>query len=409
MKTGLQLKHLIFLNMRIIDDFLNNITMYRLILYYLLVLAIVALIYSIFGVLPFNFLNLIFSFLFITSVSWLCNVTFAEIFKVPTNLESVYITSLILFLIISPARHTHDLFFLGWIAVISEASKYIFALKKKHIFNPAAFAVLLTYFVLNQSASWWIGTASMFPFVLIGGLLLTRKIKRFDLVLSFLMVASLTIIFFTLGKRTDLATILKKTYLDSPILFFAFVMLTEPLTTPGTFDLRVLYGAITGFLFAPQLKLGLLTTTPEIALVLGNIFSYLVGSKEKLILTLSQKIKINPDSYDFVFNLVDPPKFNPGQYMEWTLGHQSPDSRGNRRYFTISSSPTEKNIRIAVKFHENGGSFKRRMLEMNVGDKIVASQITGDFTLPKDTGKKLVFVAGGIGITPFRSIIKCCI
>jgi ferredoxin-NADP reductase len=40
------------------------------------------------------------------------------------------------------------------------------------------------------------------------------------------------------------------------------------------------------------------------------------------------------------------------------------------------------------------------------GQKIVAGQLIGDFTLPKDPNKKLVFIAGGIGITPFRSIVK---
>jgi ferredoxin-NADP reductase len=40
------------------------------------------------------------------------------------------------------------------------------------------------------------------------------------------------------------------------------------------------------------------------------------------------------------------------------------------------------------------------------GEKIVAGQLIGDFTLPKDSNKKLVFVAGGIGITPFRSMVK---
>jgi ferredoxin-NADP reductase len=43
---------------------------------------------------------------------------------------------------------------------------------------------------------------------------------------------------------------------------------------------------------------------------------------------------------------------------------------------------------------------------MRAGDKIVASQLAGDFTLPRDPAKKLVLVAGGIGITPFRSMLK---
>lgn len=43
---------------------------------------------------------------------------------------------------------------------------------------------------------------------------------------------------------------------------------------------------------------------------------------------------------------------------------------------------------------------------MQPGDQVVASQLSGDFTLPRDPNKKLVFIAGGIGITPFRSMIQ---
>jgi glycine betaine catabolism B len=45
--------------------------------------------------------------------------------------------------------------------------------------------------------------------------------------------------------------------------------------------------------------------------------------------------------------------------MEFTLGHARPDSRGNRRYFTLASSPTEENLRLGVRFYENGSSFKK--------------------------------------------------
>ena len=43
---------------------------------------------------------------------------------------------------------------------------------------------------------------------------------------------------------------------------------------------------------------------------------------------------------------------------------------------------------------------------MKIGEKIVATSLAGDFTIPKDINQKLVFIAGGIGITPFRSIVK---
>ena len=82
--------------------------------------------------------------------------------------------------------------------------------------------------------------------------------------------------------------------------------------------------------------------TPEIALVLGNIFSYIVSPKIKAMLTLVGRVKQTPNTYDFIFESDKKFSFLPGQYLEWTLGHDNTDDRGNRRYFTIASSPTEK-------------------------------------------------------------------
>ena len=189
-------------------------------------------------------------------------------------------------------------------------------------------------------------------------------------------------------------------------MFFAFVMLTEPLTTHPTRWLRVLYGSFVGFLFFPSLHIGSVYLTPELALVLGNLFSYLVSPKEKLMLTLQQKKLAANSTYDFIFSSDKNIDFEPGQYLEWTIPENGSDSRGNRRYFTIASSPTENTINMGIKFYPNPSSFKKNLANMKIGDKMVASQLAGDFTLPKNTKKKIVFIAGGIGVTPFRSMIK---
>lgn len=383
--------------MSFIDNFLNKITMYRLMLYYLILLLITALILSFFNFLPFSSVSLLFSSLFIVGICWVTNKVFALTFKAATNVESVYISALILSLIITPMRYLQDLPFLLWASVLAMASKYILALNKKHIFNPAAFALVLTYFTINGSASWWVGTLNMFPFILLG-LLIVRKIRRWDLIFYFLLTALLTILGKSILNSNNIFVTLNALFFNSPILFFAFIMLTEPLTTPPTKSLQSLYGALIG--------LGLFYTTPEIALTLGNIFSYLVSSKEKLTLLLKNRTQVGADIVDFTFNLKQKINFAPGQYMEWTLPHKEVDSRGNRRYFTIASSPTENNLKLGIKFYPQGSSFKRAMALMNNQTPIAASQLAGDFVLPKNINKKLVFIAGGIGITPFRSMLK---
>jgi ferredoxin-NADP reductase len=182
-------------------------------------------------------------------------------------------------------------------------------------------------------------------------------------------------------------------------------MLTEPLTSPTTDDPQFIFGTLVGVLFVPQVHFGSLYFSPEQALVIGNLFAYLTGPKQKLFLILKDRIRLSPDTYDFVFSTNQKLNFIPGQYLEWTLEHPRPDSRGNRRYLTIASSPTEKDLRIGVKFHPDGSSYKKTLFSLDKSP-IIASQLAGDFTLPKDPAKKYVFIAGGIGITPFRSMIK---
>ena len=144
---------------RFIDNQLNRLTMYRLVLYYLIFLVVVAFLLSVFNVISYDPFSLALSVAFLLAVSAITNRIFSNIFRVPANVESVYITALILALIITPIQSYGDLWFLAWAAVLANASKYIVTIRGKHLFNPAAFAVALTYFTINQSASWWVGAS----------------------------------------------------------------------------------------------------------------------------------------------------------------------------------------------------------------------------------------------------------
>lgn len=391
--------------MKFIDDILDSITMYRLVLYYLIFLLFIASLFGFLGILPYSPVSIILTSLTFIVICRITNEIFSWIFNAPTNVESVYISALILALIISPMKSFADFPLIFWASVLAMASKYILAINKKHIFNPAAIAVALTAFVFNGSASWWIGTAYMLPVSLLG-ILIVRKIRRYNLVFYFFLASIITMLGFSFIQGGNLFTTLRQILFSSPIFFFAFIMLTEPLTTPPTKALQSLYGALVGILFAPQFHIRSFYITPEQALIIGNIFSYLVSPKQKIILTKWQKIKVASDMVDFIFPLQKRLPFSPGQYMEWTLPHKNPDNRGNRRYFTIASSPTEDNLRLGIKFYPRASSYKKAMISDDTQTPIVGAQLSGDFTLPKDTKKKLVFIAGGIGITPFRSMIK---
>ncbi len=390
-----------------IDDFLNKTTMYRVVLYYLTLLIIVALICSLFGVIPFSPINLIFSLVTVLMVCWGMNTLLSRVVGVPTNIESVYITAFILTLIISPVAPT-DLNGIGLLVFASAwamASKYLIAPKRKHVFNPAAFGIALTALLGIGTASWWVGwNVPLLPVVLLGGLLIVRKLRRLDLVASFSIVALTGILL--AAKTTNFLMPISQTLLYSSFVFLALVMLTEPMTTPPTRKLRMLYGAFVGLLYAPLIHLDVLSFSPELALLTGNLFAFAVNRTGRYSLTLKAKNKLSTNVHEFIFTPDRPLAFRAGQYLEWTLPHISPDTRGNRRYFTIASSPTESEVRLGVKFYEPPSTFKKGLASLEVGEKLFATQLDGDFVLPNDKTKKLVFIAGGIGITPFRSMVR---
>lgn len=392
-----------------VDSLLNKVTMYRLILYYLILLVAIASVFGFFGILPFSLPDLLINLFVSIAAAYISNYLFSKIFKAATNIESVFITALILILIM-PVKFPEDTAFIALAAVLAMASKYFFAINKRHIFNPAAFGATVMFFVSGQVASWWIGTPTMFPFVLIGGLLLLRKIRREKLVFNFLLAYLFIIAVGEIFRSGSLAFVISAwqlTIFNSALLFFMFVMLTEPLTSPATKNLQKYYGYVVAlFYVTPQLRLIPFAITPELALCIGNVFTYIFSPNYRLDLPLKWKKQLSPDTFTFVFNKVQNFKFIPGQYMEWTLQHKNTDSRGNRRYFSISSSPTEKEIAITVKFYENSSSYKKKFLSLKEGEKIIAAKVAGDFVLPKNPKTPLAFIAGGIGITPFRSMIK---
>ena len=96
-----------------------------------------------------------------------------------------------------------------------------------------------------------------------------------------------------------------------------------------------------------------------------------------------------------------------GQFTQIHLPLELMDERGDKHWFTISSSPTEELIGITTKFTSNEGSaFKQALGRLQPGTKLTLAEPMGDFVLPKDTSIPLLFVAGGIGVTPYRSMIK---
>ena len=93
--------------------------------------------------------------------------------------------------------------------------------------------------------------------------------------------------------------------------------------------------------------------------------------------------------------------YKPGQYVILELDAE--DLEGNTRPLSIASSPTEGFILLSTKIRDT--PFKQKLIALKPGDKVKVKGPMGMFTLKEDA-KEIVFLGGGIGITPFRDMIK---
>ncbi len=124
-------------------------------------------------------------------------------------------------------------------------------------------------------------------------------------------------------------------------------------------------------------------------------------------IVFNHKEQLTPSIATYLFTPSNPVRYIAGQFIELTLPHDNPDTRGIKRWFTLSSSPHEELLAITTKHAAtNGSSFKHALASLQPGDTVHMSDPMGDFVLPKDVNRPLVFVAGGIGITPFHSMLQ---
>lgn len=115
-----------------------------------------------------------------------------------------------------------------------------------------------------------------------------------------------------------------------------------------------------------------------------------------------------PDVMTFIFDLDGVPyPYDAGQFAFFELDALTADDpRGKRRHLTLSSSPSEQGI-VQFTTKLRGSGFKETLRAAPLGLPVTLEPARGRFTLPDDTNTPLVFLCGGIGITPFRSMLRC--
>lgn len=118
-----------------------------------------------------------------------------------------------------------------------------------------------------------------------------------------------------------------------------------------------------------------------------------------------KKEKESLDAFSFYFKRPKNFNFISGQYLKLFLEIKNPDERGSSRYFTISSSPTDKEY-LTITTRIIKSSFKLKLNSLNTGEKLIISGPIGYFDFDSENSSENIFIAGGIGVTPYHSILR---
>ena len=164
---------------------------------------------------------------------------------------------------------------IGFLAIILKHTiKYMLSLFKQNtiIFNPAILGIFIATLFFSSTDGWW-GASNLWMIIILG-IFLVYKFKRFDLVLSFLI--SYFIISAIIG--INFISILSST----TIYFFAFFMLTEPKTTPFKKTGKIVYGILTAKIIILISKTQFSAYSLTAGLLLSNISVPIINKFSKV-------------------------------------------------------------------------------------------------------------------------------
>lgn len=406
---------------------LGSLSMYRLVLFALVALAVIAFVLSLFGVIVSPTpLELVASFLVLAVVISAVDAAAQRLLRLPWRIESSLVTALILLFVLRPGVEAGALLGLALAGAVASVSKYLIAWRGRHIFNPAAFGAAVVSILgafgafgafewLGTSSSWWVGTPVLTIPVAVLGLAVLWRTEKIRVILVFLAVAVTTSVVRQAVQAVefdiafDVATALQFALLQSPFLFLGAFMLSEPLTLPPRRRQQLVVAAVVGLLAGwPISVAGLFTLGQERALLIGNLVAFAFALRGSVRLVLERREFVTPTAQELTFRAKGRVRFLPGQYLELDVPHHRPDARGTRREFSIVSAPADlPTLRIAYKNgdQKHPSSYKRALAAAEPGATFAVTGTWGDFILPRGE-QPVLMVAAGIGVTPFVSQLR---
>ncbi|MCC3277647.1 oxidoreductase [Arthrobacter sp. zg-Y40] len=393
---------------RTLNTFLGRWTMYRLTVWLLLACVAWSFVLSFAGVLFYTPAELGATLLTAVASTLVTSRVAGLLLRTRPLTDSSLITGLLLYFLFWPGTGGAELGTVALAGAAATASKYVLAVRRRHIFNPAAAGAFVVALTGLGGAAWWVATPWMLVAVLPASLLVLYRNRLLPMAGVFALTAVVVLVFRFMANGESAADALVTVAGSYPLVFLAGFMLTEPLTLPPLRAQRLAEGVVVGVLFAVPLSLGPVAMSPELALLVGNALAFVLGQRGAVRLRLQATRELTPTAREVVFVPSRPVRFRAGQYLELAVPHFEPDSRGSRRIFSITTAPDKPGtvavgLRVAA---EAGSSFKTALMKMRPGAEVTATAVAGDFLLPRDPAKPVLMIASGIGITPFISQLR---
>ena len=256
----------------------KRVLTYKLTLYYLIAIMLAALVLSVLGIVHQPAMNLAFSAVLALLACLGVNWAFSRVFEAESNWASVCISALIITLIITPSAPDNfaAAAFLILASAWAMASKFMIAINKRHLFNPAAFGAALAGLCFHRTVSWWVGdNMVLLPVIVLGGALILTRLRYYGMLAAYaLVVLGISIAHGNFSSIAGVAHAISMTGIHSMFCFFGMVMLTEPRTAPLGRWRQIAYGGFVGVLFSPFTHVGGYYFTPEVAILCGNLFTF---------------------------------------------------------------------------------------------------------------------------------------
>ncbi|MET0590700.1 MAG: hypothetical protein ABWZ77_05950 [Naasia sp.] len=390
-----------------LDRLTGRVPMYRLVSLSLLATLVLAVVLSAAGQLFYSPGALLASAAVAVVSTWVVSRLLGLAFDVPVHGESSVITGLIVFFLMLPTLDPLGLAIIGLVGLVAAASKFLIAWRGRHLVNPAAFGAFAVALTGLGAAGWWVATAGLLPLVALAAVLILWRTRTHVVGLVFMGLATLLVTVGLIGYGEEPLVALQTALFSYPIVFLGAFMLTEPLTLPARRWQQLVVAAVIAVVFAlplfVQLSFGNFYISQEFAVLVGNLVGVALAFPVAARLRYVGSRRIGPDAVEYRFTPARTLRpHRPGQYAELHLAHSGTDRRGPRRHLSVVSPRGSDELAFAVRIpQDRSSSFKRALGELEPGAPARATWVGGDFVLPDDRALPVLFVAGGIGITPF--------